>query len=182
MFTEKQKVEREILRELTKLGDLLDSSRINYFVIGTYSLSARGIQEDFNQNYLVIKINNKKRVLEKMTKMGYTLVDANDLLIFMKDTKVGSISIKVCIEKDGKIKIDGKVIRLLDDSFDNERIEVPSLMKSGKVGTGYFRVSKLEEVYLFWLGKKPTLLMKIKNSSKLNYDRLIKLLEVNEIL
>ncbi len=179
MFTERQKLEREYLRELTKIGDLLDSSRINYFVLGTYSLSARGIHADFNENYLVVKLNNKKRIIEKMFKLNFTLVNANDHLEFVKDTKAGELNIKICLEKEGKIKLNEKEITLLEDSFDNERIEVPSLMKSGKLGSGYFKVSKLEEVYFLWLGERTNLLLQIKNSGKLNFDRLIKLLEVN---
>ena len=179
MFTEKQKLEREYLRELTKIGDLLDSSRIKYFVLGTYSLAARGIQEDVNENYLVVKTNNRKRVLEKMAKLGYFLINANGCLEIKKNTPVGDVKITICLENNGKININSKEIALLDDSFENERIEIPSLIKGGRIGSGYFRVSKLEEVYFLWLGDKPNLLMKIKNSGKLNFDRLIKVLEVN---
>ncbi len=179
MFTEKQKLEREILREMTKVGDLFDSSKIKYFVLGTYSLSARGIPMDFNENYIVVNANNKKKIIEKMFKLGFTLVDVNNCVIFSKDTKAGEIELKLCIEKENKINVNGKEMILLPDSFENERVEVPSLLRGGKAGSGYFKVSKLEETYYMWMGKNQEVLMRIKNSGKLNFDRLIKLLEVN---
>ncbi len=182
MFTEKQKIERELLRELTKIGDLFDSSKIDYFVLGTYALTARGIMVDFNENHLVVKINNKKRLIEKMIKLGFILTDANNHLEFTKDTKAGDITIGVHLTNENKIKIGNNEITLLNDSFENERIEVPSLTKGGKAGSGYFKVSKMEEVYFLWLGKKPEVLIKMKNSGKINYSRLIKLLEVNNRL
>ncbi len=179
MFTDRQKLEREFMRDLTRIGDMLDSSKIKYFVMGSYSLSARGIETNSNENFIVVKENCKEKVIRKLIKLNLfpTNIKEDEIEVH-REFKYGEYDIKIIFYED-KIKRKGREIILLEDSFDNERVEVPS-PKYGRI-YGYFRVCKLEEAYLFFLGERE-IIKSIVSSGKLNFDRVIELLKINSLL
>ena len=180
MFTDKQRLEREFLKDITKIGDLLDSVRIKYFLIGPYILSAHGIEYGSGESFIVVD-SNKERIIKKMLKLNMFPININENEVeFYKEFKFGNYKIKFLLTKDNSIFYKNKNFLLLNDSFENERIEVPSILKYGKM-KGYFRIGRLEEFYLLNLGNEE-LLNLINTSGRLNIERLIQLLKVNKLI
>ena len=180
MFTDKQRLEKEFLKDMTRIGDLLDSSKMKYFVFGPYILSAHGIEFERGENVIVIS-GNKERIVKKMLKLNMTPTNIKENEIeYSKEFKFGNCKIKFIISNDQKIIYNNREIKLIDDSFENERIEVPSILKYGRM-TGYFRIGKIEEFYIANLGNNE-LLNVINLSGKLNINRLIQLFKVNNLI
>lgn len=187
MFIDKQKLERDYFEELTKIGNLLDTLKIDYCVFGSYALLAYNIKTRQSDCSIVVLAENKLKVLEVIFKLNYTIFYAKDNVVKIKKaSKYGDVLFDIIfatpIDKDISINYKSKNIIVPAKIFEQERKEVAGL-NLGKGGRGYFKVAPLEELYLSKLNSTDEAdildLEMIKASGKIDLEKLLKLLEKN---
>lgn len=188
MFIDRQKLEKEYLDELTKLGNLLDTIKVDYCVSGEYALLAHGIKTRQPSDCTVVcKSEQKSNLIEMLFKLNYTIVGlSNDAIKIKKNAGTGDIIINIVFGKEDNknfaVALNGKQHIFSSKFFDQDRKEVWSYLAK-KGGKGYFKVASLEDIYLTKINSNNESdlldLEIIKGSGKLDIEKLIKLFEKN---
>lgn len=192
MFVDKQKLERECLDEITKIGNLFDTLKVPYCVFGEYALLAHGIRTK-NVPYGVIfsDASMKERILEMLFKMNYTIhTVTQEVIKSKKTTTCGDIEIHVHLGQfEGKtflMNSGEKVMKLSKEIFSSDTKEVWGHFGRGKGGKGYFRPAPLEEVYFSKMNSTDATdisdLETIKGSGKMDIEGLFKILKKNGLI
>jgi hypothetical protein len=192
MFIDKQKLEREYLDEITKIGNLFDTIKVDYCVLGGYALLAHGIKSRQPlDSVIVAHSDNKAKILEMIFKLNYTICSVKDNVIgIKKSTRYGDILLDISLavpnEKDFVVNYQNKQLKFTSKLFDQDRKEIAGSFMGGKSGKGYFKAAALEEIYFSKLNSgseaEMTALEMIKASGKLDVERLLKLLEKNGLI
>lgn len=192
MFIDRQKLEREYLDEITKIGNLFDTIKINYCVFGGYALLAHGMKTKQGlDSILVVSAEDKVKMLEMIFKLNYTIYSVKDSVIkIKKSSKNGDILLDIVLavphEKDFIVNLESKHLKFTPKLFEQDRKEVAGPFMSGKSGKGYFKVAALEELYFSKLNSvhesEIADLEMIKASGKLDVEKLLKLLEKNGMI
>jgi len=192
MFIDKQKLEREHLDEITKIGNLFDTIKVDYCVFGGYALLAHGLKtKQYLDGVIVISSENKVKILEMIFKLNYTIHSVKDNVIkIRKSSKYGDVSFDIVLavphEKEVIVNYQSRNLKLPLRIFEQDRKEVVGSFMGGKSGRGYFKVAPLEELYFSKLNTSQeseiTDLEMIKASGKLDVEKLLKLLEKNGLI
>lgn len=191
MITNKSKLERVLLDEITKIGNLFDTVSISYCVLGGYALLANGIRSKDLDCMIITEKEKKDKILSMIFKLNYTVLKLTpDKMLIKKETAGGDMYIEVLFgETEGKtfkLNLDNREIVYPKKIFNNERTEVWGFYRKGAGSKGYFRPASLEEMYFFKLNSESDKdiadLEMIKGSGKLNVDRLLKLFKANKLI
>jgi len=192
MFIDKQKLEREYLDEITKIGNLFDTIKVDYCVFGCYALLAHGMRtKQCLDTIMVISSDNKTKVLEMIFKLNYIIYAVKDnVLKIRKSSKSGDITLDIVLsipdDKEFIVNYQSKNLKFPAKMFDQERKEVFGSFMGGKSSRGYFKVAPLEEIYFTKLNSNQEAdisdLEMIKASGKLDVEKLLKLLEKNGMI
>jgi hypothetical protein len=188
MFIDRQKLERAYLDELTKIGNLFDTLNIDHCITGgyallSYSISTRGPMDC----KLLVFTDKRDKIIEMLFKLNYTICSINNNNIkITKEDPHGAMSIDLILGKqDDKFivfNINNRDVKLGDKFFAQNRKEV----KNRKGAKGFFRVAPLELIYFSKMNSTNETdlfdLEMIKNSSKMDIDKLLKLFEINGMM
>lgn len=185
MFMDKQKITREYLDEFTKIGNLFDTFNIGYCVVDRFALIANSINSKVNAPFSIIAdAKNKDKVLRTLFKLNYVISSLTpEMVTITKPIKQGELAISICFGETNDKKISFKNgennIILPQKIMTQERKEIIT-PKSGK---GYFRVAPLEVLYFIRMNhNNPEYdedLEMIKSSGKIDFDKLMKLFDLN---
>lgn len=191
MYVDKRKLEKKFLKQLTKILDLFDTLEIDYCVIGSYSVTANDVDiQQKDDTIIVVNSDKRKKMLETLNKLGYTLCEINDdEIVVQKETKHGNLNFEFVFaeEEDDEVKFnydDGSFV-FSQDIFDGERQEVWSFSKKGRGNSGYFKPAPLEETYFYLMcidQDNKENLIQIKKSSKMDFDKFLDILRKNGLL
>ncbi len=192
MFVDKQKLERICLDEITKIGNLFDTLKINYCVFGEYALLAHGIKtRHFPVGVIFADVSAKEKILEMLFKMNYTIYFLEpELIKAKKASSSGDIKIEIILgkleNKSFVINYKGKQMVFSKNIFNLDTKEVWGYFGRGKSGKGYFRVAPLEEIYFSKMNSDNEVdindLEIIKGSGKVDIERLIKIFKKNGLI
>jgi len=187
MFNDRTKLERIHLDELTKIGNMFDTMDIGYCVIDDHAMLSYGISAKSMFPYtMLVESKNKDKILRTIFKLNYTLSSlTHDVLTVKKNDKGGELSLSICFctenEKKICLKAANRTIFFPAKMLSQDRKEVCT-QKSGK---GYFRIASLEALYLLKMDEHAESLYDlelIKQSGKMDFDKLLELFELNGLL
>ncbi len=192
MFIDKQKLERICLDELTKIGNLFDTLKIDYYIFGYYALLAHGIKTtQVPRGTILSKISLKEKILEMLFKMNYTIyVLKKDEIKAKKSSPSGDVNIDFLLgETDTKnfiVEYEDRKLIFSKKIFSTDVKEIWGYFGRGKSGKGYFRVAPLEEIYFSKMNKDNNNSLNtldiIKGSGKLDMKRLFQIFNKNGLV
>lgn len=187
MFNDRTKLERVHLDELTKIGNMFDTMDIGYCVIDNHAMLSYGLTAKSNfANSMIVEAKNKDKIMRTIFKLNYIISTLTpDILTIKKNEKGGELSLNICFcteaEKKICLRAANRSILFPAKMLSQERKEVWT-QKSGK---GYFRVAPLEALYLLKMDEHADSLYDlemIKQSGKMDFDKLLELFELNGLL
>jgi len=189
MFVDRQKLERDFLDEITKLGNLLDTLKVNYCVVGDWGLLAYNLKsKTINEAFILVEEKSKNEIVKILFKLGYTIYFMSNRIIKVKKfSSKGEILVIIQFIKEHEknnylLDIDERKIILPKYIFDKDVSEVKGNLKNIG-GKGYFKLASLEVIYFLKMNSKlPEDLADldlIMGSGRLDIDELIKLFELN---
>lgn len=192
MFVDKQKLERECLDEITKMGNLFDTLKVPYCVFGEYALLAHGIRTK-NVPFGVIfsDASMKERILEMIFKMNYTVYAVSQEFIKSKKTSSsGDLELHIYLGNfEGKtfmLNHEEKLMKFSKEIFTSDTKEIWGHFGRGKTGKGHYRAAPLEDVYFSKMNSQDitdiTDLETIKGSGKIDMDYLFTLFKKNGLI
>jgi|GEM_PF-2680782 len=189
MFVDRQKLERDFLDEITKLGNLLDTLKVNYCVVGDWGLLAYNLKsKTINEAFILVEEKSKNEIVKILFKLGYTIYFMSNRIIKVKKfSSKGEILVVIQFIKEHEknnylLDMDERKIILPKYVFDKDVSEVKGNLKNVG-GKGYFKLAPLEVIYFLKMNSKlPEDLADldlIMGSGRLDIDELIKLFELN---
>ena len=192
MFRDKLKLEREYLTELTKLGNLFDTIKLNYCLMGGYALLAHGVRTPQHSDPIIVaNTEDKLKMLKMLFKLNYTILNISENKIQIKKLcKAGDLIFDIVLGNvEGKnfvVDFGSRKLILSPTMFKQDRKEVWGYFRKGRGGKGYFRAAPVEEVYFSKMNSDKDYdindLDIIKGSGKLDFDRLLKLFKKNGLV
>ncbi len=192
MFIDKQKLERICLDELTKIGNLFDTLKIDYCVFGHYALLAHGIKPtQVPRGTIFSKISLKEKILEMLFKMNYTIYTLKkDEIKAKKSSPSGDINVDFLLgDTDAKnfiVNYNNRKLIFSKKIFSTDTKEIWGYFGRGKSGKGYFRVAPIEEIYFSKMNSDDSSNMNeldiIKGSGKLDMKRLFQIFNKNGLI
>ena len=188
MFSDKTKLNRVYLDELTKIGNLFDTIGIGYSVVDKFALLAYGINSKGSAAYTVLAdAKHKNKIFRTLFKLNYIIskLTSNSLTI-SKTVKSGDLSLNIIFAEHSEkmiiVEENNNKILLPPKTLTQDRKEV----ETSKSGRGYFRVAPLEVAYFIRMNHKDEYTIQdlelIKGSGKLDFDKLLKLFEINGLV
>ncbi|MDD5182238.1 MAG: hypothetical protein PHC66_03650 [Candidatus Nanoarchaeia archaeon] len=187
MFNDRTKLERVHLDELTKIGNMFDTMDIGYCVIDSHAMLSYGITAKSPFPYtMMVEAKNKDKIMRTIFKLNYIIASLSpEVLSIKKNEKGGELNINICFctetEKKISLKTGNRTIFFPVKMFSQERKETCTQ----KCGKGYFRVAPLEALYLLKMDDNAESLYDletIKQSGKMDFDKLLELFEINGLL
>jgi len=180
-----------MMDELTKIGNLFDTIKINYCVFGSYALMANGIRSKGTDCVVLTEGDQKSKIIEMIFKLNYTIMGLTEhQMKIKKSTSNGDLifvlEFGVFEDKSFKVNLEGKELLFSKKLFDGERREVWGYYRKGAGAKGYFKTAPLEELYFSKMNSDDESdisdLEMIKGSGKLNVERLVKILKRNGLV
>ena len=189
MFVDRQKLERDFLDEITKLGNLLDTIKVGYCMIGDCGLQAYNLKiHQTTDADILIEDKSRNKTVELLFKLGYTVYQMDEKNVkIKKGNNKGDILLTLhFIKEDDKgnyvMSLEHKKLIFPKYIFDTNVSEVKGNLKN-KMGKGYFKLAPLEVIYLLKMDiKNPSDINDldlIRNSGEIDVDRLLSLFELN---